>query len=199
MLELFDGLDERQPVAKIEWNPDIKLPEKRYHILYADPPWFYQSAQFDANRGILTSAAHFHYPTVKTDVMCEWPIQDICEDDCLMFMWTTGPKLGESIELGRAWGFEYVTVAFVWDKCRLNSGNYTMSSTEFCQLFKRGKIPQPRGKKNAKQLHSIMRTRHSEKPPRFRTLIELMFPTQSKIELFARQKFKGWDCWGNEV
>jgi N6-adenosine-specific RNA methylase IME4 len=26
-----------------------------------------------------------------------------------------------------------------------------------------------------------------------------MFPTQNKIELFAREKHEDWDVWGNEV
>ena len=29
--------------------------------------------------------------------------------------------------------------------------------------------------------------------------IERMFPDQSKLELFARQKFDGWDSFGNEI
>ena len=198
--ELFNDLDNRQPVAKIEWNPEIKLPEKRYHIVYCDPPWHYDSAQFDAGRGILTSAARFHYPTVKTDVMCDWPIQDICEDDCLLFMWACSPLLKDAIKLGESWGFEYVTIVFIWDKVAKNVGCYTMSNCEVVLLFKRGKIPQPRGARNVQQLHSVQRTkRHSEKPSIIRNNIELMFPTQSKIELFARNRFPGWDCWGNEV
>lgn len=30
-------------------------------------------------------------------------------------------------------------------------------------------------------------------------IITKMFPTQNKIELFARQKVDGWDSWGNEI
>jgi N6-adenosine-specific RNA methylase IME4 len=29
--------------------------------------------------------------------------------------------------------------------------------------------------------------------------IEKMFPTQKRIELFARKKFQGWEVWGLEV
>ena len=41
--------------------------------------------------------------------------------------------------------------------------------------------------------------KHSKKPDEVRKRIEEMFPTQKKIELFARQKTEGWDVWGNEV
>jgi N6-adenosine-specific RNA methylase IME4 len=30
-------------------------------------------------------------------------------------------------------------------------------------------------------------------------MIETMFPTLPRIELFARERFEGWDAWGNEL
>jgi N6-adenosine-specific RNA methylase IME4 len=80
-----------------------------------------------------------------------------------------------------------------------NPGKYTMSYCEMCLVFKRGKIPTPRGSRNEKQLHSIPRNKHSQKPNEIRKAIERMFPTQSKIELFAREKPNGWDVWGLDV
>lgn len=198
--ELFNDLDVRQPIADIEVvNTEIVLPDKRYHILYADPPWFYNQKQFDKDRGKPTSAAEFHYPTVRVETMAEWDIPSICEDDCLLYMWATSPLLKDALFLGEAWGFEYKTIVFVWDKLSKNSGNYTMSNCEVVLLFKKGRIPKPRGARNVQQLHAHKSRRHSEKPDLFRKLIEMMFPTQSKIELFARQRFEGWDVWGNEV
>ena len=63
-----------------------------------------------------------------------------------------------------AWGFGYKTVGVVWDKQYINPGNYTMSQWELCLIFKRGRIPQPRGSRNVQQLVSSMRGKHSEKP-----------------------------------
>ncbi len=102
------------------------------------------------------------------------------------FLWTTGPQLSNSIELGTEWGFEYKTVAFVWDKMIHNPGRYTLSQTEFCLVFKKGRIPSPRGE-------------HSEKPEIVIEGITKMFPEQKKIELFARKNFIGWDNWGLEI
>ena len=56
------------------------------------------------------------------------PIHEIAKDDCLLFMWTSNPHLAQAIELGEAWGFEYKTVAFVWDKMNHNPGQYTLSN-----------------------------------------------------------------------
>ena len=111
-------------------------------------------------------------------------------------MWATNPHLEQSIELGNAWGFEYKTVAFVWNKMVHNPGQYNLSYCELCLLFKKGKIPTPRGARNIKQLVEIKRTSHSSKPDKIRENINLMFPAQKKIELFARTKNKNWKSWG---
>ena len=101
--------------------------------------------------------------------------------------------------MGEAWGFEYKTVAFVWDKMIHNPGRYTLSQTEFVLVFKKGKIPQPRGARNVRQMVAVPRGKHSEKPIEVIKGITKMFPQQDKIELFARNNFVGWDNWGLEV
>ena len=148
---------------------------------------------------IFLSAANFKYPTLKLAKLKEIPIQKISKNDCLLFMWTTNPHLAQSIELGKAWGFDYKTVVFVWDKMIHNPGQYTLSYCELCLLFKKGRIPQPRGARNIKQLIHVPRKKHSEKPIEVLNNINLMFPSQNKIELFARHTPKNWDVWGLDV
>jgi N6-adenosine-specific RNA methylase IME4 len=46
---------------------------------------------------------------------------------------------------------------------------------------------------------SIERGKHSEKPEEFRNLIDRMYISGNKIELFARKKVDKWDCWGYEI
>ena len=157
------------------------------------------SENIDWNKSIFISAANFKYPTLKTGVMKKIPIQTICKDDCLLFMWTTNPHLAQAIELGKAWGFEYKTVAFIWDKMNHNPGQYTLSYCELCLVFKKGRIPQPRGSRNEKQLIRVNRNIHSQKPIEVLQSIERMFPTQDRIELFARHKPDNWDVWGLDV
>ncbi len=191
-----------------EFYPD--LPDKKYQIIYADPPWDYggkmqfdkssmKSHNVDWTKDIFISAANFKYPTVKTSELKKIPIQQICDDDCLLFMWVTNPHLSQGIELAEAWGFEYKTVAFIWDKMNHNPGQYTLSNCELCLVFKRGRIPQPRGARNIQQLVRSPRGAHSVKPNEIRDNITKMFPTQAKIELFARQVYDGWDAWGLDV
>ena len=187
-----------------------KLPNKKYQVIYADPPWDYGGKmQYDKStiksenvgfeRDIFISSASFKYPTVKLKDLMLLDVKSIAADDCILFMWTTGPQMANSILLGESWGFEYKTIAFVWDKMVHNPGRYTLSQTEFVLAFKRGKFPTPRGARNVRQLIKVHRTEHSEKPFEVIEGITRMFPKQEKIELFARNNFNGWDNWGLEI
>lgn len=186
------------------------LPEKKYDIIYADPPWDYggkmqfdktsaSAEKMDWSRNIFISSANFKYPTLKLKELKKIPLLEIANDDCLLFMWVTNPHLAQGIDLGLSWGFEYRTVAFVWDKMIHNPGKYTLSYCELCLVFKRGRIPSPRGTRNEKQLLRAPRGDHSVKPSEVRDAIERMFPTQEKIELFARNRPEKWDVWGLDV
>ena len=186
------------------------LPDKKYQVIYADPPWDYggkmqydktciKSENIGFERNVFISSASFKYPTVKLNDLKKLNVPSIAADDCILFMWTTGPQFANSIELGESWGFEYKTVAFVWDKQVHNPGRYTLSQTEFVLAFKKGKFPAPRGARNVKQLVSVHRGQHSEKPEIVIDGITKMFPEQSKIELFARKNYYGWDNWGLEI
>ncbi len=186
------------------------LPNKKYDVIYADPPWHYNGKlQFDKsgtvekNSGwkdrIFISSACFQYPTIPTEELKKLPVQQIAKDNSLLFLWTTNPHLAQAIELGVAWGFEYKTVVFVWNKMNHNPGHYTLSYCELCLLFKRGRIPTPRGARNVKQLIEVPRNRHSEKPIEAARSIIKMFPYQSRIELFARDSKEGYDAWGLDI
>jgi len=194
------------PLPKI--YPD--LPSEKFEIIYADPPWDYGGKmQFDRSgltatqsarsSNVFISAAAFKYPTLKLAQLKNLQVQSIAADDCLLFMWATSPHLVQAIELGKAWGFEYRTVAFIWNKMIHNPGQYTLSNCELVLVFKRGKIPRPRGARNVQQLISVPRGRHSEKPSEVASSIDRMFPSQCKIELFAREQRDGWTAWGIEA
>jgi N6-adenosine-specific RNA methylase IME4 len=166
----------------------------KYEIIYADPPWDYGGQKM-----LSGSKAENHYPTMKLSELKALPVQSITDDNALLFMWSSSPHLDQAIELMKAWGFSYATVAFVWDKVRPVSGFYTMSQCEICLVGKKGKIPQPRGVRNALQFLSEKKGRHSAKPAEVRTRIENMFPHQKKLEMFARETVVGWDAFGNEI
>ena len=174
-----------------------EFPRGTWEILYADPPWDYKGQLQHAGRGSDdTGGAIRHYPTVTLADLKQLEVPSVAAEDSLLFMWATSPHLDQAIDLGKAWGFSWATVAFVWDKVRVNPGFYTMSQCELCLVFKRGRIPTPRGARNVRQLVRQKREAHSTKPAEVRQRIEEMFPLQTKIELFARQAVPGWDAWG---
>lgn len=173
------------------------LPSEHFAVLYADPPWDYKGQlQHAGAHHPDTGGAARHYPTLTLNALKRLPLLDIAAPDSLLFLWATSPHLDQAVELGKAWGFQWATVAFVWDKQRLNPGFYTLSQCELCLAFKRGKIPTPRGARDIRQLVSEKRREHSRKPEEVRRRIELMFPHQRKIELFARSRHPGWHAWG---
>jgi len=174
------------------------LPEGKFDIIYADPPWDYKGQTQHAGAGSdSTGGATSHYRCVKLNSLVRIPLDNIAAKDCLLFLWATSPHLDQAIELGKSWGFKWATVGFVWDKIRKNPGYYTMSQCELCLIFKKGKIPQPRGSRNIEQLVRELRGTHSTKPDEVAERIDKMFPNQSKVELFSRRTRPGWASWGD--
>jgi N6-adenosine-specific RNA methylase IME4 len=178
---------------------DITNTNNKYQIIYADPPW-----KYGGNGGTKWSPAETYYPTMSFNELkaMKNDIQNIADKDCLLFMWVVSAELDKCIEVGKSWGFEYITVAFVWHKRRANVGNYTMSGCELCLLFKKkkGKIPADRVRNpGVKQFYEEKVSYHSHKPVEFAKRINDMYPISKKIELFARDEKPGFDCWGNEV
>jgi N6-adenosine-specific RNA methylase IME4 len=172
---------------------------KKYSVLYADPPWSHGNQNHNGLGKNTTGSAEAHYPTIEIDKLKSWNIPEVSNDNSVLFMWVASPFLNQGIELGESWNFEYKTIVFVWNKVIPVPGNYTMSECEVCLLFKKGNIPQPRGDRNIRQYHEKRKVRHSAKPDEFRKRIEKMFPQHSKIELFSRNKHEGWDVFGNQV
>lgn len=194
----------------------VTLPTQKFDIIYADPPWDYRGRKqfgFAGDVGVDSGGAIRHYPTLTVSELSQLPIVTIAEKDCLLYLWTTGPMVVDAIKVLEAWGFQFATVAFVWNKVRTNPGYYTLSQAEFVFVGKRGRIPQPRGLRNVFQWFTSyeetqlaetevleeLRTKHSRKPAEIRRRIEQMHPHQKKIELFARETVPGWKSWGNEV
>ena len=178
------------------------LPNKTYDIIYADPPWDYKGHK-QHNKTTDTGGAETHYPTLTLTELKALDVQSISNKNALLFLWTTGSHLDQSIERGQAWGFNYTTMAFVWDKDKArewvgNVGYYTMNPFECVLVFKRGKRPDNRGKTPSSRILE-KRQAHSKKPDAVRSAIFSMYPTAKRIELFARQETPAWDVWGNEA
>lgn len=175
------------------------LPDKRYEIIYIDCPWNYAGQRQHTKGGKDSGGADAHYSTVTTKDLKSFDIPSITAKNCLLFMWVTSPHLEQGLALMKAWGFKYATIAFVWYKKKTNPGSYTLSECEICLVGKHGTIPKPRGSRRERQFLAETRTVHSRKPTEIRKRIQRMFPTQQKIEVFARERVPGWDAYGNDL
>lgn len=172
---------------------------KTYDIIYMDPPWQYGSRFYHSENNISTIEEK-HYPTMSMNELKELPVNEMLNQDAIVYMWVTSSFLQGGIDLARHWGLTYSTIGFVWQKgSRIIPGYYTLGSTEICLVFRKGKIPQPRGARNERQFLQEDIREHSRKPDEIRARIERMHPTQSKLEMFARTAPEGWDVWGNET
>lgn len=170
---------------------------KKYQIIYADPPWAYR------NMGNIQATANSHYQTMTNKDICELPVGGVSDDNCILFLWATFPKIQEALDVIKAWGFEYKTVGFVWIKKNKNLTNffgvgwYTKSNAEVCLIGVKGKAPKISN--SISQIIETVRERHSQKPNEVRKKIIQFCGDIPRIELFAREKTEGWDVWGNEV
>jgi len=175
----------------------MKLPNKKYSIIYADPPWQYQDKNCNGATGK-------HYNTMKMEEIFSLSVNEIAKEDSVLFLWATYPMLKEALQVIEAWGFKYKSIAFQWVKLNKSGkgyffglGRWTRGNTEVCLLATKGK---PKRINNSVSQLIISRIRgHSRKPDETRHKIVKLMGDLPRIELFARQRYEGWDAWGNEV
>lgn len=176
------------------------MKQKKYSIIYADPPWRFQ-ARSDKGK---ERSPEKHYPTMSLEEIIRLPVKELAAKDCILFMWMTFPMLKEAMKVIEQWGFVYKTVAFVWIKINKKRetlfwgmGYWTRSNAEICVLATRGSP-----KRCSAGVHQVIISpveQHSKKPDETRRRIVDLVGDLPRIELFARQTTPGWDVWGNEV
>lgn len=179
--------------------------EKKYAVIYADPPWNFRNY---SDKGAGRNATS-HYSCMDfQDIVKLQPGRFAC-DDCVLFLWATDPLLPKAIELIDKWGFTYKTVAFYWAKTNkhvnpeeLTSrdfftglGYWTRANPEQCLLATRGSPK--RLSKSVRRLVISPRREHSRKPDEIYDRIEQLVPGPY-LEMFARQSRAAWDSWGNQ-
>ena len=170
----------------------IQLPDNKYRVIYADPPWKYGNTMPD-----YMGVQDDHYKLMTIPEICDIPVKSIACDDAVLFLWVTSPILEESFQVINAWGFKYKS-SFVWDKEKHVMGHYNSVRHEFLLICTRGSC-QPDVQKLFDSVVNEPRTDHSKKPEIFRTIIDTIYPNGKRIELFAREQHDNWDVYGNEV
>lgn len=173
-----------------------------YDVILADPPWKYGQK---ANTPDFRGGALKHYPLMPLNDIMNMKVAAYAADNCALFLWATMPLLQEALDVMSAWGFIYKTCAFTWIKTTkagtpaVGLGHYTRANAELCLLGIKGRVKPMLQVNNVRSVVLAPRRKHSQKPEDVRHRIDTMFGDVKKLELFARQKVEGWDCWGNEV
>lgn len=184
-----DDISEQVEAPKTDNHVDIFTIDKKYRVIYADPPWSYGDKQNIEGLG----GAVKHYPTMPLADICALPVPTA--DDAVLFLWVTSPLLEDSFKVINAWGFKYKS-SFVWDKVAHNMGHYNSVRHEFLLIATKGSCT-PDVKRLFDSVVSIERTEHSRKPKEFRDMIDTLYPNGNRLEMFAREAPDGWDVWGN--
>ena len=179
---------------------------KKYQVIYADPPWLYGSRGARGGK-----FGELDYSSMTIAEMCMMDVQAIAADTAHLYMWVTSPFLEDCHKVAAAWGFKkFIRCEKVWHKVKASGkphgvcGPHGMSDCEFLLLYARSKKTTSLyndEKRNQYQLHEAQFTgTHSEKPLTFRHMIDAKYPDGlDKLEMFARYSAPGWDVFGNEA
>lgn len=194
--EKVEAKKERRAGREVELaRKQRALPMTKHGVVYADPEWSFKV--WHEVTGNDRAAAN-HYPTSETRVIEERDVKSICADDCVLFLWSTGPMLEHALRVLNAWGFEYKS-QYVWVKPKAGTGYWARNRHETLLIGTKGNpiCPAP-----GDQWESVIDAdvgAHSEKPEIFLEMIESYYPNVPKIELNRRGgPREGWSGHGLE-
>jgi N6-adenosine-specific RNA methylase IME4 len=195
-----------------------------FDLVQLDPMWNYVVR----SRKGLSRSAENHYPTVTVEVQKTFPIPDLFNRNCAVFMWATYPNLPQAFDLGAAYGLTYKTVAFTWVKLNklwysnfmrqlkktgsvdealawyerhayfMGNGYYTRANPELCLLFTKGK-PLKRLDLGVPNLIVSPIGAHSAKPDEASNRMVRLFGDRPRVEIYARKYRPGWTSLGLDL
>ena len=175
---------------QVEAVKSAKLPEGKFHVIVADPPWAYESRAEDTSH-----RAANPYPSMTGEQIKDMAVGDRAHGNCILWLWTTNAFMVQAHEVAEAWGFKVKTI-LTWAKDRMGTGDWLRGQTEHCLMCVRGKPPVTLTNQTT-LLNGPMRE-HSRKPDEFYRLVEALCPGM-KCELFSREDREGWSAFGAEV
>lgn len=170
------------------------LPAGPFDVVYADPPWRYDNRP-GPQKG---SAIELKYRTMAVEDIRAMPVESVCADDAVLFLWATNPLLRQALSVMDAWGFRYKTNA-VWCKDRIGAGYWFRQQHELLLVGRRGGAKHPPPELRRSSVFNARRGRHSKKPATVAEWVEQAFPEARKVELFCRYERPGWTAWGDEL
>lgn len=198
----------RQDVERVEAEDADRVQDldaavkagRKFGTLYVDPPWRY-------SKTVGEGACEDHYNTMSLDEIAALPVGELAAEKCHLHLWTTNAFLFDCQRLFEVWGFEFKSSLIwiksdsqtnnIWElKPQLGLGNYWRCCHEFLLTGVRGGLTFD--DRTLPSWVAAKRTVHSRKPEIVRSMIERASPGP-RLELFARERSRGWAMWGNQV
>lgn len=172
-----------------------------YNVILADPPWHFKTYSSKGEK----KTPQAHYETLSIDDIMAMPVAEFAANDAALFLWMPNYMVHLMAKVMAAWGFEFSAKAFTWCKLtrtgkrwQFGMGYRTRQQTEGCYLALRGSLPV--ASHSVREIIEAPIREHSEKPDAAYARIEELYGEGvSRLELFARQEWPGWDCWGTDV
>ena len=181
---------------------DIYNNNKKYDLIYADPPWK-QSKGGKKNVRKNSSGKPLDYQTISLEEIEEHLRQatTLTSENSIMFLWTIDKYLLEAQKIAEKLGYK-LHARMIWNKVNGIPAAFTIRyGHEYLLYMYKGKLL-PIEKQERGKIHSVFTEKvkkHSQKPEIAYEIIERLYPNTNKLEMYARNTRENWDCWGNEV
>lgn len=192
-------LKRKSAQKSIKPPPNPILPDGKFSVILADPPWRYDFSETEPR------SIEAHYATLSLEEICKYkdgdgtPVQEKFAENAVLFLWATSPKIREALKVIEAWGFDYKTGA-VWVKDKFGMGYHFREQHELLFVAKRGDVPTPPPKARPSSIIKAPRTNHSQKPRQVYKIIQKMYPRDRYLEIFGREKYSDkWEVVGLEL
>jgi len=183
----------KEYAEKIEKIVDVPLPKNKYRCIVVDPPWPVTKIE----REVRPSQTGYDYPGMTIDEIRSFPIDEITNEDCHIYLWTTQKYLPIAFEILDDWGFHYI-FTMVWRKGNgFQPFGLPQYNCEFVLFGRRGGLPFL-DLKDFSTCFDGRRREHSRKPEEFYNTVRRVSPGP-RIDVFSREKRDGFDQYGNEV
>ena len=176
--------------------------EKRYELIVADPPWK-QSKGGKKSVRENSSGKPLDYPTCSIEEIERHlkAADSLTSDNAILFLWTIDKYLFEAEEMAKRLGYK-LHARMIWNKVTGIPAAFTVRfGHEYLLYMYKGKLV-PVATEERGKIHTVFSEqvkRHSQKPNISFDIINRLYPSLSKLELYARNEREGYDCWGNEV
>lgn len=181
-----------------------EMPRAAFPVGYADPPW-----QQEAWSDVTGQDKGLMYPPMPLDeiiALCAGERSPFTPD-ALVALWAPTNRIDDAIAVLKGWGFDFKSM-ITWDKVDMGMGRWVRDQTEHLLIGTRGDFPGLEEGSQPRSLYSEKKCEHSRKPVWFAELLDRLFPTMKKLELFQRKaslvdsdvRLNGlWDFWGFEA